>query len=289
MVPLFRKSPDSYSGSSLLTPNQRSARIVLAFAAIPAIGTVHYLTGIHLEFHPFFFLSVIAATWYGGPVTGLLAALLSGSVGFAVDWLLTAGAAPGVLSFNELVRLCAFLVVAHLVTRWKAALERESTLAHTDSLTGLANRRAFFDLGAAELSRARRYQHPVTVLFFDLDAFKTVNDTLGHEAGDALLCAVADVLRAQTRATDICGRLGGDEFALLLPETGPEAATTFATTLRQRLLEAMRLRGWPATFSIGVAAWQTPPENVGHLVSRADALMYEVKQSGKDSIRAEAF
>ncbi len=100
---------------------------------------------------------------------------------------------------------------------------------------------------------------------------------------------MADVLRAQTRAADICGRLGGDEFALLLPETGPEAAQAFATTLRQRLLEAMQLRGWPATFSIGVAAWRTPPDNVGHLVSRADALMYEVKQSGKDSIRAEAF
>jgi len=288
-VKLFRRWADSYTNPKLLTPFQRSVRVGLALVAILLIGAVHLVAGIELEFHAFFFLPVIAATWYGSATTGSAAALLSAACGLTADWRLTGGSSPGVTLFNEIVRLSAFLIVAHLVARWKAALERESALAHTDSLTGLANRRAFFDLGAVELARAHRYDHPVTLLFFDLDAFKTVNDTLGHEAGDALLRTVADVLRAHTRATDICGRLGGDEFALLLPETGPEAAQTFATTLRQRLLEAMRLRGWPATFSIGVAAWKTPPEDVGHLVSRADALMYEVKQSGKDSIRAAAF
>jgi diguanylate cyclase (GGDEF)-like protein len=263
-------------------------RIAMAVAAVPVIGYLHYLTGDDIEFHPFFLLPVIAATWYGSALAGLLVALLSASVWFAVDWMLAGAGALGVLFLNELVRLSVLLVVVFLAARWKAALERETVLAQADPLTGLPNRRAFFDRGATELSRAHRYHHPVTALVFDLDAFKTVNDTLGHEAGDALLCVVAEVLRAHTRATDLCGRLGGDEFALLLPETGPEAALAFAATLRQRLLQAMRLHGWPVTFSIGVAVFRTPPDDVSLIVSRADALMYAIKQSGKDSIRAES-
>lgn len=285
---LWRGKTGLRSRARPLSRNQRYVRVAIAVAAIPIIAYVHYLTGVHsIEFHPFFLLPVIAATWYGSAVAGIVAALLSAAAWFAVDWVLTGAAALGLLFLNELVRLSVLLIVAFLAARWKAALERETVLAQTDPLTGLPNRRAFFDRGATELSRAHRYHHPVTALFFDLDAFKTVNDTLGHEAGDALLCVVADVLRVHMRATDICGRLGGDEFALLLPETGPEAARAFAATLRQRLLEGMRLHGWPATFSIGVATFRTPPDDVAQLVSRADALMYAIKQGDKDSIRAE--
>lgn len=289
MAPRSRGEPGSNSRGRPLSRQQRYVRIVTTIATIPVIGYLHYLTGEDYEFHPVFLLPVIAATWYAGTAAGLVAALVSAGVWFAVDWRLTGAAAPGVLVLNEFLRLSVLLVVAFLVSRWKAALERESSLAQSDPLTGLANHRAFFDRGAAELSRARRYHHPVTVLFLDLDAFKAVNDTMGHEVGDALLRTVAQVLCAQSRVNDIGGRLGGDEFALLLPETGPEAAFAYATSLRQRLLEAMRLHGWPATFSIGVAAFRTLPDDFCHLVSRADALMYAVKQSGKDGIRAEVF
>lgn len=245
MAPRSRGEPGSSSRRRSLSVHQRYVRIATTVAAIPFIGYLHYLTGVDYEFHPVFLLPVIAATWYGGTAGGVVAALLCAGVWFAVDWLLTGAAIPGVLLSNELLRLSVLLVVAFLVSRWKAALERESSLAQTDPLTGLANHCAFFDRGAAELSRARRYHHPVTVLFLDLDAFKVVNDTMGHEAGDALLCTVAQVLRAQSRVNEIGGRLGGDEFALLLPETGPEAAMAYATTLRQRLLEAVQLHGWP--------------------------------------------
>lgn len=269
------------------TATERRVRVAIAVSSVPVIGAIHYRTGVNLEFHPFFLLPIIAATWYGSPTAGTLTGLFGLGVWVAADRLLMGSAAAGPLIFNGMVRLSVFLIVVLTVTRWKAALARESVLARADALTGLPNRRAFLERGAVELTRARRYRHPTTVLFFDLDAFKTVNDRFGHETGNQVLRVVTGVLRARTRAVDICTRLGGDEFAVLLPETGAEAARAFADLLRQRLLDAMQLHGWPVTFSIGVVTFVTPPEDVEQIVSRADALMYAVKEHGKDSIRAE--
>jgi diguanylate cyclase (GGDEF)-like protein len=260
------------------------ARVAAAFAAIPVIGYLHYLTGIGFEFHLFFLFAVIAAAWYGTFATGMAAALFATAAWFVTDWWLTGAVATGKLMFNEAMRLGVFVLAVLLTWRLKTALARESVLARADPLTGLPNRRAFFELGAAEIERARRYRRPISALFFDIDDFKRVNDRFGHEQGDALLRAVARALRAETRAADVCGRLGGDEFAMLLPETDAPAARAFAATLRERLLEAARQCGWPVTFSIGAATFRTPPADVGQLIAHADALMYTVKQRGKDSV-----
>jgi len=266
---------------------RRKLLVTLSFAAILFVGYLHYLSGTEIEFHPLFLLPIAAATWVGGASVGVTAALFGAAVWFVTDWWLTDGAAPGMLMFNELLRLGVFFIVVFFVARWKAALERESLLAQIDPLTGLSNRRAFFALGATELAHARRSRQSVAAVFFDVDGFKTVNDTLGHAAGDELLCTVAELLHSRCRATDLCARMGGDEFALLLFATGAGAAQEFADTLRQLLLEAMRRHDWSATFSIGVAVFKTPPDDVAQLVSHADALMYAVKQSGKDNIRIE--
>ena len=269
------------------TATERRVRVAIAVSLVPVIGVIHYRTGVDLELHPFFLLPIIAATWYGSPAAGTLTGLFALSVWVGAEWVLTGSAAAGPLIFNGLVRLSVFLIVVFTVTRWKAALMRESVLSRTEALTGLPNRRAFLERAAVELARARRYRHPTTVLFFDLDAFKTVNDRFGHEAGDQVLRVVAGVLRAHTRPVDVCTRLGGDEFAVLLSETGAGGARAFADLLRRRLLDAMQLHGWPVTFSIGVATFVTPPEDVEQILSRADALMYAVKERGRDGLRAE--
>lgn len=272
-----------------LTGRERLTRVITALGVIPLVGYIHYWTGPGLEFHPFFLLPIIVVTWYGSVQSGVFAALFSAGVWSAGDWLLAGVAPSGILIVNEMVRLAVFIMAVFLVAQWRDTLARESLLAQTEPLTGLANRRAFFRRATVELARAQRSQHPVAVLFFDLDGFKSVNDTLGHEAGDDLLTSVAEVLRTRCRAADISARLGGDEFAVLLPETGPEAAKTFAEMLRQRLLDAMQSHHWPVTFSIGVAVFIKAPEDVEQLISRADALMYSVKHGDKDGIRVEVF
>ncbi|MBK8121750.1 MAG: GGDEF domain-containing protein [Sulfuritalea sp.] len=126
-------------------------------------------------------------------------------------------------------------------------------------------------------------------MFIDLDRFKEVNDTLGHDTGDALLTAVARIVREQVRASDIPGRLGGDEFALLLPNMNAKAASGYVEKLRRRLLAAMRESGWPVTFSIGVASHNVAPQDFDLLIKQADTLMYEVKRGGRDRVLQQEF
>ncbi len=163
-------------------------------------------------------------------------------------------------------------------------LQREKELARTDVLTGLANRRAFYESLQVERSRAARYRRPITLACLDLDNFKRVNDTLGHSVGDELLARVADVLRQTLRLTDTVGRLGGDEFALLLPETDAPSAEALLEKLRGVLRRAMEARKWPVTFSIGAATFLESPPSIEHMIQTADELMYAVKKSGKNRI-----
>jgi len=163
-------------------------------------------------------------------------------------------------------------------------LEREKELARTDVLTGLANRRAFYEALQAERARAARYRRPITLACVDLDNFKKVNDTLGHAVGDELLARVADVLRKTLRLSDTVGRLGGDEFALLLPETDAPSAEALLEKLRSILRRSMEAKNWPVTFSIGAATFLETPPSMEHMIRTADELMYAVKKSGKNRI-----
>jgi diguanylate cyclase (GGDEF)-like protein len=163
-------------------------------------------------------------------------------------------------------------------------------LVSTDTLTDLHSRRSWFELGAAEFSRFQRYDRPFSVLLLDLDFFKRVNDTFGHDAGDLLLRRFSDMLRAECRHSDIIGRLGGEEFALLAPETSIASAQTVA----DRILEACRrlVLVLPAgevrcTCSIGVSETVANDDGVERVLRRADAALYEAKRSGRDCRRSQ--
>lgn len=154
----------------------------------------------------------------------------------------------------------------------------------TDQLSGLPNRRHFFELVAGEIRRNHRYDTPFTVAYLDIDNFKTVNDTLGHAKGDKLLRQVGTIIAAAVRETDTAARLGGDEFALLLPETAGESALTVAVKVRQQLKEGVERR-WPVSFSMGMVTCLKSPASIDEVVGRADRLMYKVKKEGKDALR----
>jgi diguanylate cyclase (GGDEF)-like protein len=255
---------------------------------IVLIGFAHYATGPRIEFHAFFMLPVIVVSWYAGARAGLLLALFASVDWLLMDWLMRATSGEMlILLVNELVRLAVLVVVALLVARLRAVLKREADLARMDPLTGLPNRRLFYEEGRMAIGRTQRQACPLTVLFMDVDNFKQVNDSLGHRAGDELLLAVANTLTQSTRASDIVGRLGGDEFGLLIHEMEGVAVWPWIQRLREHLLERMRDNGWPVTFSIGAVTFAAPPDDFDTLVSRADSLMYEVKREGKNKVRHE--
>ncbi len=168
---------------------------------------------------------------------------------------------------------------------------RLSALAATDSLTGLANRRAFLTQLDHEFARARRYGGPLTVLMIDLDHFKDINDRHGHAAGDRALVAVARLLSDRLRATDFIGRIGGEEFAILAPETRLPDATGLAERLREAIAGlAIGLDDGTTitlTTSIGVTAHVGDDDGGDRLLARADRALYTAKAGGRNRV-AEA-
>jgi diguanylate cyclase (GGDEF)-like protein len=271
------------------SPWGRAVLYVCTLAAVLGAIWVQYKLGQHYHIHMFFLLPVIIVSWYSGRRAGNLFSLLCVLGWMVADLSMRLGTPFWAELFNDFVRLSVLLIVVLMASRLRIALDREHDMARRDTLTGLANRRAFYELGEIEAERSRRYGRPFTALFFDLDNFKAVNDSKGHDEGDRLLKTVAEILHSRLRTTDICGRLGGDEFAVLLPETGEKAAAIFAAELRASLIEAMEKHGWPVTFSIGVATFNTMPASLDQLIEKADSLMYLVKQGGKNAIRQEVY
>ncbi|MBT8132271.1 MAG: sensor domain-containing diguanylate cyclase, partial [Gammaproteobacteria bacterium] len=157
-----------------------------------------------------------------------------------------------------------------LETELSGALEREKSLARTDHLTAVANARLFEERLEREIERCKRYQHPFSVAYLDLDHFKNINDTLGHQVGDRLLTRVADIMSSLCRSTDTVARLGGDEFAVLFPECNESPARSAVGKLRLALLDEMRRNDWSVTFSIGAITCREPPDSVQALIEAAD-------------------
>ncbi|WP_129336562.1 GGDEF domain-containing protein [Cellulomonas endophytica] len=171
--------------------------------------------------------------------------------------------------------------VAERTAELAVATEELRRRALRDDLTGLANRAAFFERLAQRLAAADRRGTGCAVLYLDLDGFKTVNDTLGHAAGDRLLVEVARRLTEELRAGDTAARVGGDEFLVLLDEVvSGEAALAVARRVEQRLRAPHVLGGRTVTApaSIGVAAAPDGPTDADGLVAAADAAMYEAKR-----------
>ncbi|BDT65968.1 hypothetical protein os1_01190 [Comamonadaceae bacterium OS-1] len=179
----------------------------------------------------------------------------------------------------------AVVGTARNVTDRKATEEHNWRSANYDSLTGLPNRRLFLDRLDLQLRHAARSQCLLALLFIDLDHFKEINDTLGHEAGDALLRQAALRIQSCLRKEDTVARLGGDEFTVILPDLGsPEHAKAVATVIQRELARPFDI-AHPApqvSGSIGVAFYPQDGLTVGELVKSADSAMYLAKRAGRD-------
>jgi diguanylate cyclase (GGDEF)-like protein len=143
----------------------------------------------------------------------------------------------------------------------------------------------FYERATLECARAKRLGTPTAVLLIDLDGFKLLNDTLGHEVGDGALQTVARVLD-DGRQTDLAARLGGDEFAILMPETESQHAGAAVDRIIQAVRRALHARGWEITFSVGIATFKPPLPSIDEMVRQADAAMYAVKRTSKDGVRS---
>jgi diguanylate cyclase (GGDEF)-like protein len=263
---------------------------VIGIVLIAVVAELDILTGYELSFSLFYLLPIALVAWYGGRRAALAACILS-----AAAWLLAEVIAgqrysqPLIFVWNAAMRFGFFVIVAWLLTTLKRELERERQLSRSDYLTGAASPGFFYDLLKLEIDRCTRNQRPFTLAYIDLDNFKSINDQFGHSTGDQLLREVVACARQRLRKTDIVARLGGDELAVLLPETNQQGAPVVISSLQEALLSEMSLHNWPVTFSIGAMTFPAAPATPNEVIGMVDALMYTVKNSGKNSIRYSVY
>lgn len=259
--------------------------IILAMCLMVSIGLLDYVTGNELSISVFYLLPVIMVTWFiPGKTVSWLTSILSATTWLFADVISSRTHSAGLVDYwNALVRFGFFITVAIILAALKQALHKEKELARTDSLTGAANSRLFYEIAQTEIYRAERTKQPLTIAYIDLDNFKQVNDSFGHLTGDLLLCLVVNTIKEIIRLTDTIARLGGDEFCVLLPDTGHDQAVIVVNRLRNALLAAMEINQWQVTFSIGVVTFNHPPSNVDQMIFRADQLMYSVKNGTKNA------
>ncbi len=261
---------------------------IAGLLAIVFIGWIDFASGTELRVFPLYYVPISLVAWHAGRTGALVAAALS-----ALAWLESNFLAGLQFSYHELwvantlVQGASFATVGYLIASLRAGLMRERGLSRTDALTGLLNSRAFYEEGARALALCRRKGRPVTLAYIDLDNFKTVNDTLGHQAGDDLLQRIAGLLRASIRPSDLCSRLGGDEFAVLLPDADSREAHVALERIRSLLSERSAEHRCPVTSSIGAVTFLTVPEKLETMLSEADSRMYAAKQAGKNRLHLE--
>ena len=271
-----------------MTPKNypKSFFIILCLVLVSIIGVFRYLSGPELALSLFYLFPIALATWHVGRWAGISISVASTISWLAADLLMLSSFSNALIPYlNETFRLIVFLIITHTIFGLKTALEKHKTLARTDPLTSVANRRAFYELANMELNKARRYQTPISVLYLDIDDFKQVNDRFGHHIGDALLRAVAKTVKKNIRAIDVVARLGGDEFGILLAGTGAEAAALVVRKLKKKLSELIQDNGWSVTLSIGAVTFEVLPDSVDEMINAADGQMYHAKKDGKNRIQ----
>lgn len=256
-----------------------------ALFGVGLVGLADITVGYEMSVAFFYLGPVSLAAWYSsrnaGIATALLACLIWYLADIESDFPYSHAAVP---VWNALVRFGFFLSNALLLASLRKHLTVEQQLARTDALTGVFNRRAFSEQLDYSLALAVRSSSPLTLAYIDLDAFKQVNDSLGHAEGDRVLNNVAQALLRSSRRTDTVARLGGDEFALLLPQTDLQGANTVLGDLKRHLDSLSQDGSLRVTCSIGSVTFPDAPPSSAEAIRMADQLMYEVKRQGKNAI-----
>jgi diguanylate cyclase (GGDEF)-like protein len=276
----------------LSIPPPRSSVLdwALGTLGILGIGALDYLTGNEMRVFPLYYVPLAILAWSGGRTGAAVATLLCGGSWVASNLL--AGLEYSLTAtwyVNTGMQTLSFATVGLLIAVVRNSFLREQELARTDSLTGLANRKGFYEEAVRLTALCRRSGRPITAGYIDLDNFKAANDELGHEKGDHVLRSAADALLAAVRPSDVAARVGGDEFIVLLPEVDAQEAVAALERIRASLSEALPQEPVHVSASIGGVTFTVAPESIDDIVGAADAQMYAAKSQGRNRVALYTF
>jgi diguanylate cyclase (GGDEF)-like protein len=253
----------------------------IGFILVLLFGFIDSLIDYRVSFSIFYVLPVVLVTWHAGIKIGILFSVLSSAMWFVAAVISHKHQIPfAIVAWNSIVRLGFFIIISSVLHYFK--VEREN--AQIDFLTGISNRRHFEEMLSIEIQRSDRYNHPLTIVYMDMDNFKAINDNLGHRAGDNFLTTISSIVNSTIRSTDFIARLGGDEFAILLVETNEDEAKKFIKKIQYELLLSMETHTFPVTFSFGIVTFYSFTRNISEMMHIADTCMYHSKKAGKNKI-----
>jgi diguanylate cyclase (GGDEF)-like protein len=258
--------------------------MAICLSVVAGVAALDFATGDEVNVTIFYIGPVVVATWLLSYRAGLWIAGACAVLWPTVGLMTHRDVNVWVYVWNILVLVAFLLLTVFLVDLARRAIVAERAASRTDSLTGVANGRAFEDLSDYAINMMRRTRRPLTFCYLDLDHFKEVNDTLGHREGDELLSVLAKSLESRLRSTDLVARLGGDEFGILLPDTDFEAADRVLADVAEAWGQAVSTR-WTVGVTGGAVTFLQPPASADQMVNIADRLMYEVKQGGRGRIQ----
>ncbi|MFH0795568.1 MAG: GGDEF domain-containing protein [Candidatus Omnitrophota bacterium] len=260
--------------------------LLAGFIAVILLGFTDYITGYELSFSVFYLIPISFVTILSGFSSGMIISVLSAATWLIAD--LTSGAHYSnflIPYWNTFVRLGYFSLQSFLLSKLLSELIKSKDRSLRDSLTGAPNWIYFEEFSAKEIRKARREKKPLTVVYIDLDNFKGINDTMGHDIGDYLLRTITDIIQSGIRPNDIMARVGGDEFAILLTELDYGNANHVLLRLKDNIIKEMNSNNWPVTISMGAITYRTIPGSIETLIKQTDGLMYSVKNGGKNDLK----
>jgi diguanylate cyclase (GGDEF)-like protein len=248
------------------------------------LGAVNHWLGFEISFSIFYWIPILLAVWFLGPKRAAVIAVMSALFWFHADTSAGHVYSNGLIPiWNAAMRFAMFVTIIFFSYQLKRELHNEREMGRRDSLTGLFNFRYLSETMDAEIRRSLRFKKPFSVMYIDLDNFKRVNDEFGHDQGDILIAAVANVFRCNLRGYDVAARVGGDEFVVLLPETDAVQVRETIMKLMGKLREEIGKRAPFVTFSIGAFVCTKALFATREIISQADKLMYQVKIGGKNN------
>lgn len=266
----------------LMTPGGTPLRHVCAVGALLMLGifTLDIATGSVVRLHilyifPIAMISIHCSnTWL--VFLGVLLSVFLQGAGLMMYEI------PTISVFFELmVAVLSFILTIALARGLRINFLETARLAAQDALTGLPNRRSIDESVSTEIARQKRYGGFFSLVLIDLDNFKQLNDSKGHQGGDNALLVLVSVLREQTRQSDIIGRLGGDEFAVVMPNMSAVDCDALCQKLVDEIAKRMTLAGFPVTASIGYASFRQAPASSDEALQKADKALYKAKANGK--------
>jgi len=218
------------------------------------------------------------------PRTKFIPVIMQTAAGRRSEDLLRASEIGALGYITDTTDLDLLLARARTLLEFKAYLDVCEEEAFIDHLSGLANRRRLERQLEREVSRTLRFGHPFSLLMFDIDDFKNLNDSFGHDAGDEAIRRLGKVLREETRGIDLAARIGGDEFAVLLVETNLVGASDLAERLRIAIADLSIPQARPITTSVGVAECPSCAQTWADIMKAADTALYEAKRGGRNRV-----